>query len=160
MHQYRVTKYDPKYRNRSGAFTRGDWIAVSDIGSTFNGVVLTAFAYLAVENAYVESALAFFAEAGVESLAISSLENHGNYANSDIPFADGHMCSLLEVADIARLNLRSSIWCRLVADNAFLHFGYDYYMYVGLPTPCPASIDFATRSGLFVEPFESPYLEG
>ncbi|MCH8148785.1 MAG: hypothetical protein IH987_12435 [Planctomycetes bacterium] len=134
MHQYRVTKYDPRYRKSSGAFTRDDWICVGDIGSTFSGTVLTASEYLAVENAYVASALAFLAETGVESLAICSFENHGSYANSELSLDDGRECSLLEVADIARLNLRSSIWCRLVADNAFLHFGYDYYMYVGVPT--------------------------
>jgi hypothetical protein len=159
MHQYRVTKYDPKYRNSSGAFTRDDWIAVSDIGRTFSGGVLTASAYLAVENAYVESALAFLTEVRVESLAIRSLENHGGYANSDLPLADGRNCTLLEIADIVRLNLRSSIWCRLAAADAFLHFGHDYYMYVGVPAPCPASIDVAECSGLFVEPFKSPYLE-
>lgn len=159
MYQYRVTKYDPQYRDSSGAFRRDDWTAVSDVDLTFNGVKLTPQRYVAVENAYVESALAFLTESRVETLTIDSLENHRGYSDSDLMLADGRVCSLLEIADVARLNLRSSIWCRLVGSDAFLHFGYDYYMYVGVPIECPASIDFATRSGLFVEPFESPYLE-
>ena len=159
MHQYRITKYDPQHRNDSGAFTRDDWTAVSDVGDIFDGEVLTARAYLAVENIYVDTALAFLGESAVESLVIRSLENQGNYANSELLLADGRECSPLEISDIVRLNLRSSIWCRLVGKNAFLHFGYDYYMYVGVPMPCATAIEFATRCGVFVEPFESPYFK-
>ncbi len=159
MHQYRVTKYDPKYRNDSGVFMRDDWTCCSEIGGTFDGVILTPQKYLHLENAYVQSALAFFAEANIHACKIRSLENHTQYVNSALPLVNGRSCSMLEVSDIVRLNLRSLIWCRLVGDGAFLHFGYDFYMYVGVPIACSESIEFATRSGLFVEPFESPYNE-
>ena len=158
MYQYRVTKYDPQYRDSSGAFKHDDWIDVSDISKTFDGVELTPQRYVAVENAYVEAALALLTEAGAETLTIDSLEKHRGYHTSALSLVDGHACSLLEIADIIRLNLRSLIWCRLVRNDAFLHFGHDYYMYVGVPTECLDSIDFATRSGLFVESFGSPYL--
>jgi hypothetical protein len=38
----RVTKYDPALRvGGRGAFTGDDWTSVSDVGRTFDGVVLT-----------------------------------------------------------------------------------------------------------------------
>ncbi len=154
---FRVTKFDPRFRDASGAYTRDDWISIGDIGSEFDGVILTPQSYLAVENAYISTALAFFDESGIESLQIGSLENHGEYSNSELTLANGHVCSILEIADIARLNLRCVIWCRLSSDTAFLHFGYDYYMYIGVPAPCPHATEFAHRSGLFVESFDSPY---
>ena len=157
MLQYRVTKYDPRFRNASGAFTRDDWTSVSDIGLKFNGVPLTPAAYIRVENAYVSSAISFLTEAGVNSLAIDSLENHREHQATTSTLTDGHDCNLLACADIARLNLRAEIWCRLIADFAFLHFGYDYYMYVGVPFECPNAVKYATEAGLFVEPFDSPY---
>jgi hypothetical protein len=55
--------------------------------------------------------------------------------------------------------LREEFWCRLETEDRFLHFGYDYYMYVGVKTTCSASITFAREVGLFVEQFDSPYLE-
>jgi hypothetical protein len=48
----------------------------------------------------------------------------------------------------------------LEADRtAFIHVGWDYYMYIGVPTDCPASDRLAAASGLFVEECESPYKE-
>lgn len=156
MYQYRVTKYDPQFRDSSGAYKRDDWISVSDIGpppmesnSPQNATLLL--------NSYIEAALAFLTEAGLTCLAIKSLENTRRYNNSAISLTEGHACSLLEIADIARLNLREVIWCKLEGDDCFLHFGYDYYMYIGVPIVCQSSIDFASRRGLFIEPFESPH---
>ncbi len=157
MYQYRVTKYDPQFRDSSGAYKRDDWISVSDIGRTYHGIELTAERYVTVENSYIEAALAFLTEAGLTCLAIKSLENTRRYNNSAISLTEGHACSLLEIADIARLNLREVIWCKLEGDDCFLHFGYDYYMYIGVPIVCQSSIDFASRRGLFIEPFESPH---
>lgn len=159
MHQYRVTKFDPKYRNTSGAYMRDDWTDVSDIGKDFNSNTLTHQYYLAVENAYVESVLAFLTESQVQSLTLRSIENRSCYSSSDLKLVNGHACSLLEIADITRAILRSLFWCRLETDQAFLHFGWDYYMYIGVSNECPNSIDFATQAGLFVEEFSSPYLK-
>jgi len=144
---------------RSGAYTRDDWISVGDIGSKFNGVVLTPTEFARIEDAYVSSALRFLAEAGVNSLAVAALENHGGFQTTALTLADGHSCDLLACADLARLNLRSEIWCRLESKSAFLHSGYDYYMYVGVSSECPAAIQHATNAGLFIESFDSPYRE-
>ena len=159
MFQYRVTKYDPRFRDATGAFTRDDWISMGDVGSVFDGRVLTPAEYLRVENAYVSAAIAFLTDAGVESLVIADLENHGRFNTSALTLDNGSDCDLLTCADIARLNLRSEICCRLESESAFLHFGYDYYMYVGVLFECPAAIRHATDSGLFVELFDSPYRE-
>jgi hypothetical protein len=156
MLQYRITKYDPKYRDDRGAYMRDEWTAVSDIGKTFNGVELTPAAYFEIEDAYVKSAVAFLSESDVTSLFIDSLENYRDYYNSGLNLANGRECSLLNVAEIVRLNLRSNIWCRLVCDGSFLHVGQDYYMYIGVPKKCPRAIELATEACLFVEPFYSP----
>ena len=49
--EFRVTMYDPAHRDASGAYTRDDWTAVSDVGSAFAGVVLTEVEYQRVEDA-------------------------------------------------------------------------------------------------------------
>ncbi|MFZ5897295.1 MAG: hypothetical protein ACOY0T_39930 [Myxococcota bacterium] len=40
-----------------------------------------------------------------------------------------------------------------------IHFGYDFYVYlVGMPMTSQTR-DIASTSGLFVEPFRSPYVD-
>ena len=70
MIEYRVTKYDPVLRDATGAYTSDDWTAVTDIGCAFGGVILTEDEYRRVEQAYVDSALAFIREGRLSSLTV------------------------------------------------------------------------------------------
>ena len=156
MFEYRVTKYNPAHRDSHGAYTRDEWISVSDIGSTFSGEVLTATVYQRTEDAYVTSAVAFLKEAGVPSLQVNGLENH---AAHPLPIIEGSSFAVEEAGSVIRQILRSEFWCRLESSLAFIHIGYDYYMYVGVPQACPGAEALAGQLGLFVEPFRSPYHE-
>ena len=157
MIEYRVTKYDPALRDPRGAYTRDDWTSFGDVGRTFGGVVLTLAEYQRVEDAYVAAALAFLREAGVSSLAVAGLEDH---AAASPPLGEGSVLHLEPLADAIRRVLRGELWCRFEGAGAFVHLGYDYYMYVGVPEPCPASCALAARFGLFVEDLPSPYGQG
>jgi len=53
--------------------------------------------------------------------------------------------------------LRERYWAKLETDNAFIHIGYDYYMYIGVPKEATRAIEFAESWDLFVEEFNSPY---
>jgi hypothetical protein len=154
MFQYRVTKYDPRFRDASGAYMRDDWTSIDDIGRSFGGSVLTDEEYQRVENAYVEVAIAFLREAGVNTLTAIGVENGGAS-----PFAplEGTALTGANLADVIRRVLRAEFWCRLEGDNCFVHIGYDYYMYVGVPISDELSRAMARELGLFVEPFVSPY---
>jgi hypothetical protein len=153
---FRVTKYDPTHRNASGAYQRDEWTSVTDIGSSFAGVVLTESTYQRVEDAYVTAAVAFLREAGVLALTVAGLENHSGLP---LPFSDGAVLGLSEAAGVIRRLLREEFWCRLEAEGGFVHVGYDYTMYVGVARPCPGAEALAGQFGIFVEPFRSPYGE-
>jgi hypothetical protein len=156
MFEFRVTKYDPACRDARGTYTRDEWTSVSDIGRAFSGVFLTAGDYQRVEDAYVTVAVAFLREAGVTSLAVDGLENHGDVP---LPFTEGVALGLSDAGAVIRRVLREELWCRLKADGGFVHLGYDYSMYVGVQRPCPVAEALARQLGLFVEPFVSPYGE-
>jgi hypothetical protein len=154
--EYRVTKYDPALRDSSGAFLGDDWISIGDIGRSFGGVVLTQARYQEVEDAYVAAALAFLREAGVPTLTVTGLENHGGVP---VAFSNGSVLTLDEIDEGVRRVLREEFWCRFEGWSAFVHLGYDYYMYVGVPHTCPAAQALASSLGLFIEEFRSPYRE-
>ncbi len=152
MIEYRVSRYNPMFRDCHGVYVRDDWTSRSDIGRSFNGIVLTTEEYQRVEDAFVVAVQAILRECDILSLTVSELENH----STPLPFADGAVLCLEEVGKAVRRVLREEFWCRLEGARAFVHIGYDYYVYVGVPNPCPKARELAGEIGLFVEEFLSP----
>mgnify|MGYP003386642869 CR=1 FL=1 len=140
MNSYRITKYDPKLRNRQGSFDGDEWTTVGDIGKQFETGLLTVADYLSVENRYVESVLFIWQCAGTPSLCITELESKNlkrkksqtqpelcDIATGTIP-KNGQMIEApVLIEKVVRLILREFLWCKLEAKNGlFFHFGWDY----------------------------------
>lgn len=169
MHSWRVTKYNPIYRNELGHYKKDEWIAVSDIGDEFDGTVLTAGEYLRVENLYVNAVHEFLEYNKIDRLTVSLLEKWTMRRQRIRPsremkriyrsIKNNDEVGISKLPDIISLILRDVIWCRLIYnDTMFVHFGWDYYMYIGSKHRCAKAINNIEKSGLFVEEFESPYL--
>ena len=154
LFEYRVAKYDPAYRDWRGAYTREEWTAACQVGRVIGSNLLTPEEYACVENAYVAVALAFVHEAGGLKLRASGVENPGH---SLLAPNEGERVREPRLGDLIRQLLREEFWCRLEGRRAFLHFGWDYYMYVGVARLCPKAHELAAALGLFVEEFASPY---
>ena len=154
MYQYRITKYDPNLRDSAGAFTQEQWTSYSDIGSSFENGTLTEQEYLRVESAYITSAINLLRESGINELTVSGLEQHDEPSS----LHNGQSIQLSVISQYFQGVLRENYWCRFESNTgAFVHFGYDYYMYVGLPSNPGNGVKSAAELGLFVEPFASPY---
>ncbi len=162
--EYRVTKYDISYRRlaglnannefSTGIYTRNEWTSVSDIGRSFDGVILTPDEYQRVEDAYVAVAISFLKESRLSAVTVDGLENS---EFCPIPLEEGMTIDIRNLPEVVRLILQEKVWCRLISQKTFLHFGYDYYMFVGVSLECPKSKQLARNLGLFVESFKSPY---
>jgi hypothetical protein len=152
MLEYRVTKYNPAFRDSTGAYTRDEWTAVSDVGRSFGGIVLTREEYQRVENAYIAAAIEFLRESGVSSVLVVGLENHTGHV---LDFDIGAVFGLDRAGEVLRRVLREDFWCRLEGPKGFVRVGWDYYMYVGVSGPCPKALALAERLGLFVEDSEA-----
>ena len=156
QHQYRVTKYDPALRSTDGTYPLDDWTSRSDIGKLFGGALLTEDSYLSTEHAYLQAASAFLAEAKILQLKIVGLENYNERPHA--PSA-GSTVESADVPTLLRSLLREEFWCKLEGPSSFIHVGYDYYMYVGVPHECTNASVLTRSLGLFVETFHSPYAE-
>jgi len=158
MFEYRVTKYDPAQRDPDGAYRRDEWTSFSDIGKSFGGQMFTAESYAQTEQAYLTTVDNFCAEAPIHYLTIVGLENYGDYRTTLFELREGGIVAQSEIQEAVRCLLREQFWCRLEDGKIrFVHVGYDYYLYVGVPSPCSESIRIAHSRGLFVEKYESPY---
>ena len=148
MYEFQVTKYNPAFRDEAGCYQKDEWTAISDIGREYDGVVLTREAYQRVEDAYVAAAESFLKEAGVAALTVASLEVPTRLM---LDFRGGDTLGIDRIGGVIRRVLREEFWCRLEAEDAYVHFGYDYYMHIGVSQPCHASQRRAEELGLFVE---------
>lgn len=169
MFCYRITKYNPEYRDSSGAYKKDEWTSYSDIGSTIENEALSAEEYLNIENAYVEAISLIMDEVGINSLAITALEKHNAPQKNDVLFDPillktyqslkiNQSLNKTVVLEVARLALRDYMWCKLESENMFVHFGYDYYMYIGSQKKPNSILPSVEALGLFVEQIdESPY---
>jgi hypothetical protein len=120
------------------------------------GQVLSPAEYQEVETAYIDAAVGFLRQAGVRELVVRGFENSGN---SQTALREGAVLSLEQAAQTVRAMLREELWCRLEAQLTYVHIGWDFYMYIGVPVECPSAQAAAKRRGLFVESFASPYSE-
>lgn len=167
---WRITKYDPRYRNHEGMFLNNEWTSYSDIGYTFDDARFTYEMYEKTENLYIK-AIIFLMECNkVSSLQVNSLEKSKRLKKDD--HNTKHMSLLFNtvkendwieqenIEDFCKLILREKLWCKLVNnEKMFVHFGWDFYMYIASAFACEKTIKNIENSGLFVEPFRSPYAE-
>lgn len=165
---WRITKYDPKKRNSQGWFLEETWISYGDIGSLYQGERLTYDEYVRVENLYINAIVEFMKYLNISHLEVKCLENHGSINEdqsvdkAEQMFVDAlrenDLLSLEQVKVASRLILRNYFWSKLISKHKmFVHFGYDYYMYIGSRSECKEAIQKIRESGLYVEDFESPY---
>ena len=147
LHCYRVTKYNPRYRDSLGNFKKNDWIASNEVKSLGR--------YLEIENKYVSAAIGYLGKCGIPEIAIRKIENRTN-GGFDIQAATVSTSNMLEIDILIRIALREQAWFMIEGEDGFhIHFGYDYYMYLG------GGLEIKTKRyyGLYVEEYRSPYLE-
>ena len=148
MIEYRVTKYDPKKRDKSGRYIdQEEWTCFSEVGTK-----LSLEEYEKVEKKYIEAALIFQKE-NIDNLKVENVENH---SNENIDELSKPMTIHLFKAILQNI-LRNKYWCTLESEKGFVHIGWDYYMYIGCEREKEDCIKETEENGLFVEKFNSPY---
>lgn len=151
MIEYRITKFNPQNR-RNNKYIAHEWTSVSDIGKAFDSGVLTADQYNRIETAYIDCSIELLRKADIDRLLVCSPE----YYDKDIRFPE----ILYVERDIRwaiKCCLQEKSWVKLEANNFFIHFGYDYYMYIGTELPSLSVEKIVNKHHLFCEKTFSPY---
>jgi hypothetical protein len=167
--QWRVTKYNPDFRDENGYYTLNEeWTCPSEIGKIINGNEFTLDEYLLVEASYINSVIKFIEESNIDSLRILQLDSYISEEDKTSPLfekefehlvlKEDSVVNINEVRLICKLVLRNFLGCQLYRkDHFFVHFSWDYYMFIGSNMNCPSAIEFAKNNGLFAEQCTSPY---
>lgn len=169
-YQWRVTKYNPDFRDENGYYTlTEEWTCPSKIGKIICGEKFTLEEYLQIETAYVDTVINFLEVSGINTLRILQLSNW-NISEEDkkstlyetefdeLKLKEDMMVSINEIRLICKMVLRNFLDCQLyLKDNFFVHFSWDYYMYIGSYVDCLSSMEHAKNNRLFAERIQSPY---
>jgi hypothetical protein len=165
---YRITKYNPQDRNELGHYQKKDWIGIDDIGKTFDKKKLTLQKYLQVEAAYAQAIIYIMDYLNLESLTLKNFTKlkltHPELLNQEMlnvynNTINDEQIDKIKVFLLTKLLLREEIAGIFEKKEMFVHFGYDYYMYIGSSKELPQDLRNKIENlGLFVEDFESPYL--
>lgn len=170
---WRVTKYNPKYRDNRGKYLRKEWTSISDIGNIIGDgdICVTIQDYISTEDKYVRAILDIMNCLDIQKLNIFGLEKWEDMIDiSDFPalyndkmiklyseISDGVCLEKEQISDLCRMILREKIWCKLKYDSKmYVHFGHDYYMFIGSEKRCQNIISNIEKFGLYVEDFISP----
>ncbi len=160
MYTYRITKYNPKFRNAKGSYLRDVWTQFSDIGEKFNGKTLTKKEYIKVENAYVVTLQSFLDESGILSMKAIRVENSKNIKYKGQLIKKNKVYKVEDLGELFRLILDGKFWCKFKnKDGSYVDFGWDFYTYIGIPKYCKKSIELAKKQKLYVEKFPEPILD-
>jgi hypothetical protein len=172
MFGWRITKYNPVLRDSKGRFLGEDWTSIADVGKVIAGSPVTMEEYLAVEGAYLGTVAQLFEETGTPAVGVPAFEVYSEDELEQVLSSEPELRRALKeiqserrapaaaVPGVCRLILREILWCKFEnPGDLYLHFGGDYYMYVGSARRLSLTLSLARSRGLFVEDLVSPYLE-
>lgn len=152
MRQYRLSKYDPTFRDAKGIYTRDEWTFFAQVGTVVYGKVVTLAEYEAKEAAYIRVVCSLVDASSIGPYVVSDLE--GTHAE----LQESTSINRSALPSIMRSLLREEYWCRLTDSfGHFIHVGWDLYLYLGLPDNLDNPEAIASAEELFLETFESPY---
>lgn len=172
MKKYRITRYNPKYRDINDIFLLDTWTSWSDIGKIYEeygNSPLTLKEYLLTETQYVKVILAILKSKNIKKLTIQELEKYKTVFESEkllkskniflnqnekyifSSISNNKEYDLKNIETVITLILRDCFWCTLKAlnSNLYVRFGYDLYVYI--------ECDYIEKS--LVESFDKIYIE-
>ena len=144
-----LIKYDPD-RSINGYYDDGSWTSISDVGKSFDGVVLTMDEYLRTEQAHLDAVRAMALESGASRFRTDV----GRTSTLDLD----------QLIDEVRAALREDpghgYWWTSEDLDFNVNVGYDYHLYVGSHVECTRGLDIAVAAGLHprVDEGPNPYL--
>ena len=169
MKNFRITKYNLKKRDKQDRYLVNDWTSISDLFKKYKYEDAVKI-YKDVEDKFIEVYTSIFSENKIEKMIINSLalyldDEDADYIEkrsfdlnlNDLSWlTDKSEISGKQIEDVLKLLLRGLIWCKLDWEIVYLHYGDDYYTYIGGVEISDELINNAKKSNIYIEICDSP----
>ncbi|HDT8158595.1 TPA: hypothetical protein RD691_002866, partial [Enterococcus faecalis] len=158
-----------KFRDENGKYIINEWTSYSDIGKKFEGEIFTLGDYKLVELKYINTVLEIAKILDVNSFLLTQFEKSRDIdtLTEDNEFLKkmynnlnkNKQIQIDNIPLVMKLLLREFVWGKLVNEQLVIHFGYDYYIYIGVNKENIEDVEqIIKRHGLFYEEKStSPY---
>ena len=171
MQSYRISKYNPMYRNQQGIYTVDEWTSFSDIGRAYQGIELTKEDYLKTESIYCDAVYEILMQQDVRVLEVRNLERTFSLTEMSRFLSEKSLqlteeecyiiqtiqekqqISIEQIKFYVKLLLRDCFWC-ILADtesDAKVSVGYDYYIHLTCDALDRSRINAYEKLGIYVE---------
>ena len=162
MKKFRITKYNPSFRNERGDYILDEWTSISDIGKKFHNGVLGEKEYYETEDKYIQAINYILDEKNVIQMRVVHLEKYDNNLSVELSSHERTVKDGLnndsivgrdEIEILSKMILRELLWASIQSIDALtiIEFGYDYYMYVISEGISENTKKRIRDSGLFIE---------
>jgi hypothetical protein len=139
------------------------WTSFSDIGQEVGEDFLTLETYIKTESMYVDFVFELFklSSMKVNDFKIKNLEDNRGQFNGEnyytgieypkIKLCGGENTNESQLSSLIKLSLRDLLWLRLESETgAYITFGHDFYLHVGIPEGIDLDESCFSRSHLNV----------
>lgn len=175
MNKYRITKYNPLFRDANGRYIKEDWTSISDIGKIFEGNILTGEEYKSTEDKYVKAVQLIMNYMNAPFIVVSNVRKSSDDADFEktikkylelyndnylkgtyYNIIDNMKFSSEQIDSLIRLLLREEIGADVYYETKLKVFiGYDYLMGIHTSQLIEPIMPKIEEMGLFVEKFNS-----
>lgn len=171
--KYRISKYNPRYRDAEDRYMNDEWTDFSDIGRCFDEKIFTISEYRIVELNLLFVLYHLFLEKGIESFEINKMEKftkskwegkkslkraqlEGKIYSQIMEYSKpGDKVDVAEMFALCQLILRNCLWCSITgkcqSDELQVDFGWDYYVYIYCTEISDRIIKLAEDAGIYIE---------
>ncbi len=164
MIKYRISKYNPKFRDDDGVYLKNEWTSMSDIGKTFDGKVFVKQEYEYVEKNYLNFFVQLCSIYKVDKINIRKIEIYdADYLMKDIvslpilynsiKLKNKKICNVTisQATKFLQYCLREKCWGEIVVGSLCLDIGYEYYLNISSRFEIMSIEDLANKNSLYVE---------
>ena len=146
MFKYRISKYNPEFRDDEQTYTREKWTSYSDIGKTFADGFLSEQEYLKVEKEYTNFIYDLFSEFKIKNIKILKQEPENVFKKTAFDINDKWLYTLIQK------NIREEFWCKFKAEQFEFYMGYDFYLHIDFKNDIEKHLEkLAKKHNLFLE---------
>lgn len=171
MERYRLSKYNPIYRDYTGAYKKDEWTAYSDIGNIYDGERFTTEQYLAIEAKYCNAIITILKQQKIKYFQIQDLEMPFTLKEIEKVFLEKgleitesqkrivktiqerQIISSKQIREYLTMLLRECFWCVLadIEGGIYIDVGYDYYIHLTCESIDAQMISNLQKQGIYVE---------
>jgi len=171
MKNYRITKYNPEYRNEKGYYTANDWTSLSDIGNTYLEKTFTIGEYIEIEKAYCDVIAKILFNNHIDNFNVIEIEKYNSLwkvkrllRRYKIYLSEEECSIIKKIENNTAINCKDAITCiKLMLRGCFwamlespepvmrLSVGQDYYVYMSCEEIPPYIINISAINGIYIE---------